>query len=99
MMKTYDIIGIPLVDLRARFIVPSDFGGEVVYETSITEWGRSSFSVQHKVCRPDGALGLEIFEKRVWVRRVSDDPVKLQSAPIPEEVKKRFRVPVTATSS
>lgn len=90
MLKTYDIIGIPLVDLRARFILPSDFGDEVVYETCIPEWGRSSFLVQHKVYKPDGALGLEIFEKRVWVRRVSETPVTFRSEPIPEEVKKRF---------
>ena len=65
MIKTYNIIGIPLVDLRARFVVPSDFGDEVVYETSITEWGRTSFLVQHRVFLPDGVLGLEIFEARM----------------------------------
>jgi len=99
MLKTHKIIGLPIVDLRARFIVPSDFGDEVVYETSVTEWGRSSFLVQHKVYRPDGALGLEIFEKRVWVRRVSEDPVKFQSEPIPEEVKRRFANAAPATGS
>jgi 4-hydroxybenzoyl-CoA thioesterase len=98
MLKTYNIIGIPLVDLRARFVVPSDFGDEVIYETSITEWGRSSFLVQHKVFRPDGVLGLEIFERRVWVRRVSEDPVMFRSEPIPDEVKKRFTDPVPATA-
>jgi len=97
MIKTYNIIGIPLVDLRARFVVPSDFGDEVVYETSIIEWGRSSFLVQHKVFRPDGVLGLEILERRVWVVRVSEDPVKFRSEPIPEEVKKRFTDPVPTT--
>ena len=97
MLKTYHIMGLPLVDLRVRFIVPSDFGDEVVYESSITEWGRSSFWVQHKVYRPDGTLGLEILEKRVWVRRVSEDPVKFQSQPIPDEVKKRFTDPEPAT--
>lgn len=90
MIKTYNIIGVPVVDLRAQFIVPSDFGDEVVYETCITEWGRSSFMVQHKVYRPDGTLGLEIFEKRVWVMRVNETPVKFRSELIPEEVKKRF---------
>ena len=90
MIKTYNIIGIPLVDVHARFIVPSDFGDEVVYETCITEWGRSSFLVQHKVFRPDGVLGLEIFERRVWVIRVEEGPVKFRSEPIPEEVKRRF---------
>ena len=98
MIKTYNIIGIPLVDMRARFVVPSDFGDEVVYETSITEWGRSSFLVQHKVFRPDGVLGLEIFERRVWVRRISANPVAFRSAPIPDEVKKRFTDPVAATA-
>ncbi len=97
MIKSYNIIGIPLVDLKARFVVPSDFGDEVVYETSIVEWGRSSFLVQHKVFRPDGVLGLEIFERRVWVRRLSENPVSFRSEPIPEEVKSRFTDPV-ATS-
>lgn len=99
MIKTYNIIGIPLVDVRARFVVPSDFGDEVVYESSITEWGRSSFLVQHKVFRPDGVLGLEIFERRVWVRRVSENPVAFRSEPIPEEVKNRFTNPVAASGA
>jgi 4-hydroxybenzoyl-CoA thioesterase len=97
MIKSYNIIGTPLVDLRARFVVPSDFGDEVVYETAITEWGRSSFLVQHKVFRPDGVLALEILERRVWVRRVSEDPVTFGSEPIPEEVKKRFTDKVAAS--
>lgn len=90
MLKTYNIIGLPLVDLQVRFFEPSDFGDEVVYESCIPEWGRSSFRVQHKVFRPDGILGLEISEKRVWVRRVSQNPVKFSSEPIPQEVKDRF---------
>ena len=99
MIKSYNIIGLPLVDLRAQFIVPSDFGDEVVYETSIIEWGRSSFLVQHKVFRPDGVLGLEIFERRVWVRRASENPVAFRSEPIPEEVKNRFTNPVVASGA
>ena len=98
MLKTYNIIGLPLVDLHARFVVPSNFGDEVVYETSIPEWGRSSFLVQHRVFLPDGVLGLEIFERRVWVTRVSEDPVVFQSEPIPDEVKKRFEDPTPAAS-
>jgi 4-hydroxybenzoyl-CoA thioesterase len=90
MLKTYNIMGLPLVDLRVRFILPSDFGDDLTYETCITEWGRTSFLVQHKVFRPDGALGLEIFEKRVWVKRVGENPVQFQSEPIPQEVKERF---------
>ncbi len=99
MLKTYNIIGVPLVDLHARFIVPSDFGDEVVYETSITEWGRSSFLVLHKVFRSDEVLALEILERRVWVRRVSEAPVMFRSEPIPDEVKKRFTEPAAAAAS
>ena len=58
MIKSYSIIGIPLVDLRARFVVPSE------------------------VFRPDGVLSLEILERRVWVRRVSETPVASRSEPI-----------------
>lgn len=90
MLKTYNIIGLPLVDLQVRFFTPSDYGDEVVYETCIPEWGKSSFRVQHKVFKPDGALGLEIIETRVWVRRVSEEPVKFSSESIPQEVKDRF---------
>ncbi len=96
MLRTYDVIGIPLVEVRARFLVPSDFGDEVVYETCIPEWGRTSFLAHHKVFRPDGVLGLEIFERRVWVRRVGEGPVAFRSEPIPEEVKKRFTDSVPA---
>jgi acyl-CoA thioesterase FadM len=77
--------------------VPSDFGDEVVYETCITEWGRSSFLVQHKVFRPAGVLALEVLERRVWVRRVSETPVTFRSEPIPEEVKNRFTDQVAAS--
>jgi len=42
-------------------------------------------------------LALEIFERRVWVRRVSENPVAFQSEPIPEEVKKRFADPASVT--
>jgi 4-hydroxybenzoyl-CoA thioesterase len=94
MFKTYNISGIPLVDVRARFIVPSSFGDEVDYETSTPEWGRSSFLVQHKVYRPDRVLALEIFERRVWVVCVCEAPIQFRSEPIPGEVKKRFTDPM-----
>ncbi|MDE3108868.1 MAG: acyl-CoA thioesterase [Acidobacteriota bacterium] len=90
LLKTYNIIGIPVVDLHVQLLVPSDFGDELVYETCIPEWGRSSFRVQHKVFKADGALGLEILEKRVWVRRLCEQPAKFSSEPIPQEVKLRF---------
>jgi len=61
MLKVYGIIGIPMVDTRARFLAPSHLGDQVVVESSISEWRRSSFDVQHKFiqrrCSGSGVLG------------------------------------------
>src|ERR1700690_2094494 len=41
MLKKYDIVGIPLVDVGARFIVPSVFGDVVTIESTVVETKRS----------------------------------------------------------
>ena len=89
MLKTYGIAGIPLVEAQARFLVPSQFGETVVVESCVTEWGRSSFSVQHKLFRGD-TLAVEVIEKRVWVERSVDGPMPFKGQIIPEEVKEKF---------
>jgi 4-hydroxybenzoyl-CoA thioesterase len=88
-LKTYRIAGIPLVDARARYYIPSQFGDTIFIDSTVAEWGRSSFSVLHKVLKGDD-LAAEIFEKRVWVARISDDPVRFAGQTIPQEVKDRF---------
>ncbi len=91
-LKSYGIGGIPLVEARARFIVPSQFGDTVTVESCVSEWGRSSFSVHHKIFK-ENVLALEIFEKRVWVERVEGDTIRYKGIPVPEEVKARFSRP------
>ncbi|MGH9676325.1 MAG: acyl-CoA thioesterase, partial [Candidatus Acidiferrum sp.] len=49
MLAKYEILGIPLVEARARFLVPSSFGDTVAVDSCVAEWGRSSFSVEHKL--------------------------------------------------
>ena len=90
MLKTYDIVGFPMVDTRAKFILPSKFGDVVTIETCITEFRRSSFDVEHRLFK-EGALAIEAYETRVWVGRHPDDPERIKSQPIPEEVIARFR--------
>jgi len=92
MMKSYGIAGIPMVEARARFMVPSQFGDTVTVESCVTDWGRSSFSVHHKIFKENDVLGLEIFEKRVWVERIDGDTIRYKGVPIPEDVKARFAV-------
>jgi 4-hydroxybenzoyl-CoA thioesterase len=45
MLSRYGCAGIPVVDLRTRFIKPSTFGDRVIVETSITAWRRSGFDL------------------------------------------------------
>jgi 4-hydroxybenzoyl-CoA thioesterase len=90
MLKTYDIVGFPMVDTRAKFILPSKFGDVVTVETRISEFRRSSFDVEHRLFK-EGALAIEAYETRVWVGRHPDDPERIKSQPIPEEVIARFR--------
>ena len=90
-MQAYDFAGMPLVDVRARFLLPSRFGDDVDIESKVGEFRRSSFVVEHRL-RKAGALAVECFETRVWIRRHPDDANAMQSQPVPEDVKQRFQV-------
>jgi 4-hydroxybenzoyl-CoA thioesterase len=85
MIKRYDIVGIPLVDVGARFIVPSVFGDVVTIESSVAEIKRSSFRMLHRLLKGE-TLAVEGHETRVWVGRDPADPEKLKGKPIPEDV-------------
>ena len=89
MVKTYGIVGFPMVDTRARFVIPSRWGETITIESRIADWKRSSFDVEHRVLR-DGALAIEAWETRVWVGRHPDDPEKIKGQPVPDDVKARF---------
>jgi 4-hydroxybenzoyl-CoA thioesterase len=85
MLKRYGIVGIPLVDVGARFIVPSTFGDVVTIESTVAEIRRSSFRMLHRLLKGD-TLAVEGTETRVWVGRDPDNPDKLKGMPIPAEV-------------
>jgi len=89
MLKIYGIIGIPLVDVRASFMVPSRFSDTVVVESEITEWRRSSFCVHHRLLNK-GVLAVECFEIRVWAAASEADPERIQGKPVPREVIEMF---------
>jgi len=89
MVKTYDMVGYPMVDTGARFILPSKWGETITIESHVSEWKRSSFDIKHRVLKGDD-LAIEAWETRVWVGRHPDDPERIKSRPIPEAVKARF---------
>lgn len=88
--RRYGILGIPLVDARARFLVPSRYGDVVTIESRLTGVRRSSFDVEHRMLRADGALAIEATETRVWAGRHPDDPDRIRGVPIPPEVVARL---------
>ena len=85
LIERFGIIGIPLVETQAKFILPSRFGDTITIESSITSFKRSSFDVEHKLFN-GGALATEGRETRVWAGRHPDDPARMKSQAIPEEV-------------
>ena len=89
LIHKYGLVGIPMVDTSAKFYIPSTHGDWITIESRIESFRRSSFEVTHKVFKGD-ALAIEAFETRVLVGRHPDDPEKLKSAPIPQEIIDRF---------
>lgn len=87
--KRYGVLGVPMVDTRARFLIPSSFGDILTVESRVTAFRRSSLDVEHRVLKA-GALAIEGFETRVWTGRDPETPERLRSVAIPQEVKDRF---------
>jgi 4-hydroxybenzoyl-CoA thioesterase len=84
-LKAFDFAGFPLVDTRAKFIKPTRFGDDVTVESTIS-FGKSSFTVQHKISL-NSELCVECTEKRVWVVREAGH---IKSQAIPASVLEKF---------
>ncbi len=90
MLKAYRSAGIPLVETRARFLLPTRYGDDVTLESIITELRRSSFSVQHRLHK-DGELAVEGNETRVWTAYDPEKPDRIKSEPIPADLAARLK--------
>jgi 4-hydroxybenzoyl-CoA thioesterase len=85
MRRKYSIVGMPLVEQGTRFHKPCRFDDEIVVESEVEEWGRSSFTVRHRILN-QGQLAVDGFEKRVWASADPDQPGRLKPQPIPAEI-------------
>ena len=88
--KKFDLVGYPMVDTRAKFIVPSKFGEDIRIESHISEFRRSSFDVLHQVFKGE-ILAIEAWETRVLAGKDPENPDKIKSRPIPEEIINKFK--------
>ena len=89
LVRKYGLVGIPMVDTRSKFYIPSTYGDWITIETKIESIRRSSFEVKHNVYKGE-ALAIEGYETRVLVARDPVNPDKLKSAPFPAEMVAKF---------
>ena len=84
MMQDYGIHGLPLVDTRAKFYLPTEYGDQLSIETAITQINRCAFDITHRVFKDD-ALATEGFETRMWT---AFDPAagRVRAKSIPEDM-------------
>ena len=87
----FGIIGIPLVEVSARFLAPARFGDVVQHTSELTEFRRSSFDIEHRLT-VGGVLAVEGRETRVWAIRDAAQSSQIKAKSIPDEVITRFRV-------
>jgi 4-hydroxybenzoyl-CoA thioesterase len=85
MRAKYGIVGLPVVEVKARFLAPCRFDDEIVIESQVGEWGRSSFTVRHRVLKGSEPT-LDGFEKRVWAGPDPNHAGAIKGRAIPAEV-------------
>lgn len=88
--RDYGVVGCPMVDLKAKFHVPCRFGEDVVVESFVEDWRRSSFDVRHRLFKAGDVLAVESWETRVWAGPDPEDPSRIKAKPTPAEVVDRL---------
>src|SRR6266550_9116046 len=97
MRKAYGILGLPLIEQGTRFFSPCRFDEEIVVESEVGEWGRSSFTVRHRILKA-GELAVEGFEKRVWAAADPERPGAIKAQTLPAEIIASLSDPTGATT-
>jgi 4-hydroxybenzoyl-CoA thioesterase len=97
MRRKYGIVGMPIVEVGAKFILPCRFDDEIDAESEVSEWGRSSFTVRHRIFNKT-ELAVEGFEKRVWAGADPVRPGAIKGQAVPEEIIASLSDPTGATT-
>lgn len=81
---TRGIVGIPVVDVSAKFMNSATYGEDIEIESSVLEWRNKSFVMQHIARRGDTVLA-EGREIRVFAIQDPGNPLRIKAIPIPED--------------
>ena len=89
MFAERNMVGIPLLDVGARFHFGSAYGDILHVESRVVEWKTKTFRVEHRFSR-DGRLAVEGHEVRVWAVPDPSGEKPMRAAAIPADVIARF---------
>jgi 4-hydroxybenzoyl-CoA thioesterase len=98
MGKVYDFAGIPIVDLKTKFLGQVLYGDKISIFSTISELKRSSFEVRHALVN-GGRVAVECVQTRVWCGHDPEKPSRLKSRPIPDELVAKLRTSTAAIPS
>ena len=96
MRQKYNLVGMPIVEVGVRFMKPCHFDDDIVVESEVSEWGRSSFTVRHRIFNK-AELAVEGFEKRVWAGADPARPGAIKGQTLPQEIIASLSDPTGAT--
>lgn len=85
----YGVVGAPIAEASARFLVPSEYRQTLVIESSVESCEGKRFTVLHRGVR-DGTLLLEGREVRFLGAPHPEHKGRLRAIPIPPEIVARF---------
>lgn len=83
--EEYGILGMPLIDVQAKFLLPSRCGDRVTVESNVADCSRSRIILEHRILRGD-QLAVHGRESRVWASMSSCAAEGLKICAAPEEV-------------
>ena len=86
LVKTRGIVGTPLLEINTKFIKAVTYGERITIATHVEEWRAKVFVQLHRVTRGDDLI-CEGREIRTFVKRDPENPDRLRSIPVPDDIK------------
>lgn len=83
--ESYGVAGMPLIDVQAKFLLPSRCGDRVTVESNVAECTRSRITLEHRILR-GAELAVHGRESRVWAAANGAQPDGIKLCAVPEEV-------------
>jgi YbgC/YbaW family acyl-CoA thioester hydrolase len=86
----YHVVGVPIVDVGARFAAPVRYGDTVTVRASISEVREKTFRVDHEVSVGERQCATG-FEVRAWVAQPDEPGGRLRAKALPVEVATKLK--------